>query len=36
MKPLKDKETNTVLHSFIDIVNESRAKRNKSWIDQGR
>ena len=36
IKPLKDKKVNTVLNTFIEIVNESNGKRNKLWIDQGR
>ena len=26
----------TVLNAFIEIVNESNCKPNKSWVDQGR
>ena len=26
----------TVLNTFIDIVNESKRKRHKLWVDQGR
>ena len=33
VKPLKDK---TVLHGFIEIVNESSRKPNKLWVNQGR
>ena len=33
---LKDKKGNTVLNSFIEIINESNRKPNKSWVDQGR
>ena len=37
VKPLKDKKGKTVLSvSFIDIVDESSRKPNKSWVDQGR
>ena len=36
VKPLKDKKSKTVLHAFIEIVNESNRKSNKSWIDQRR
>ena len=35
-KPLKDKKDQTVLHAFIEIVNESNRKPNKLWVDQGR
>ena len=34
VKPLKDKKAKTVLHGFIEIVNESKRKPNKSWVDQ--
>ena len=33
VKILKDK---TVLHAFIETVNESNRKPNKSWVDQER
>ena len=36
VKPLKDKNGKTVLNAFIEIVNESNPKPNKSWVDQGR
>ena len=37
VKPLKDKKkAKTVFHVFIEIVNESKHKPNKSWIDQGK
>ena len=36
VKPLKDKESKTVLNGFIEIVNESHRKPNKLWVDQGR
>ena len=26
----------TVLHGFVEIVNESRHKSHKLWVDQGR
>ena len=35
-KPLKDKKGKTILHGFIEIVNESKHKPNKLWVDQGR
>ena len=35
-KPLKDKKAKTVLHGFIETVNESKRKPNKLWVDQGR
>ena len=28
--------SNTVLNGFIEIVNESKRKPNKLWVDQGR
>ena len=34
--PLVDKKAKTVLDGFVRIVNESKPKPNKLWIDQGR
>ena len=34
--PLKDKKAKTVLNGFIRIVNKSKRKPNKLWVDQGR
>ena len=38
LKELKAKvrKAKTVLNSFIGIVNESKIKPNKLWVDQGR
>ena len=36
VKPSNDKKGKTVLHAFIEIVNESNHKPNKLWVDQGR
>ena len=36
VRSLKDKKSKTVLHGFVEIVNESKRKPNKLWIDQGR
>ena len=36
VKPLKVKKGKTVLHAFIEIVNESNRKPNKLWVDHGR
>ena len=36
VKPLKDEKGKTVLNAFMEIVNESKHKRSKSWVDQGR
>ena len=36
IKSLKDKKGKTVLHTFIEIVNESNRKPNKLWVDQER
>ena len=33
IKRLKDKKAKTVLHGFIEIVNESECKPNKFWAD---
>ena len=35
-KLLKDKKVKTVFHCFIGIVNGSKGKLNKLWVDQGR
>ena len=34
IKSLKGKKVETVLHGFIEIVNESTPKANKLWVDQ--
>ena len=34
VKPLKDKKAKPFLHYFVDIVNESKCKPNKLWLDQ--
>ena len=34
--PLKDKKGETVIITFMEIVNESNHKPNKLWLDQGR
>ena len=34
--PVKDKKGKTVFNTFIEIVNQSNRKPNKSWVDQGR
>ena len=36
VKLLNDKKAKTVRHVFIDILNESKHKPNKLWVDQGR
>ena len=36
VKPWTDKKAKTILHDFIEIVNESMCKPNKLWVDQGR
>ena len=36
VKPLKDKKTETVLHGFNEIVNESILIPNTLWVDQRR
>ena len=36
VKPLKDKKGKTVLNAFIEIVDKSNRKPNKSRVDQGR
>ena len=33
VKPLKDKQVKTVLHSFVEIVKESKRQPNKLWVD---
>ena len=34
VKFLKGKKYKTDLHAFIEIVNESNSKPNKSWVDK--
>ena len=36
VKPSKDKKAEVVVHCFIEIVNESKHKSSKLWVDQGR
>ena len=36
VKSLTDKKSKTVLNGFIDIVNKSKHKPKKLWVDQGR
>ena len=36
VKPLADRKAKTVLYGFIEIVNESKYKPNKLWVDQKR
>ena len=36
VKPLKDKKAKTFLHGFVEIVDGSKRKPNKSWVGQGR
>ena len=36
VKSLKDEKTKTILHGFVEIVNKSKCKPNKLWVDQGR
>ena len=36
VKHLKDKKVKTILNYFIELVNKSKRKPNKFWIDQGR
>ena len=36
IKPLKDKKAKLDFYGFIEIVNESKCKRNKLWVDQGK
>ena len=36
IKFLKDKRAKRTLNDFIEIVNKSKRKPNKLWIDQGR
>ena len=33
---MENKRTKTVLHGFIEIVNESKSKPYKLWVDQGK
>ena len=34
VKPLNDKKTKPVFNGFIGIVNESKRKANRLWVDQ--
>ena len=36
VKPQKGKNGKIALNSFVEIVNESKRKPNKSWVDQGK
>ena len=36
VKLLKDQKSIKVLNAFVEVVNESRRKPKKLWIDQGR
>ena len=36
VKALKDKKAKAVFNDFIKIVNESKRKPNKLWVDRGR
>ena len=36
VKPVKDKNFKTVLHGFIERVNECKQKPNELWVDEGR
>ena len=33
--PLKDKKGTTIVDAFQNILNDSRRKPNKIWVDQG-
>ena len=33
--PLKDKERTTIVNAFQSILNNSKRKPNKIWVDQG-
>ena len=34
--PLKDKKGETIVNGFIEIMNKSKRKPNKLWVDQGK
>jgi hypothetical protein len=34
--PIKDKKGDTVLNAFIEIINKSKRKPNRLWVDQGK
>lgn len=36
VKSLKNKKGKTILNGFIEIVNKSKHKQSKFWVDQGR
>ena len=33
--PLKDKKVVTIFNAFKSILNDSKRKPNKTWVDQG-
>ena len=35
VKPMKNEKAKTALHGFIKIVNKSKCRPNKLWVDQG-
>ena len=35
VKSLKNKKGKTILNGFIEIVNKSKHKQSKFWVDQG-
>ena len=34
--PLKDGNAKTVFHGLVEVINESKCKPNKLWVDQGK
>ena len=36
VKPQKNKKSKTIIHGFIERVNESKHKANKLQVDQGK
>ena len=36
VKPLKDKKAKTVFNGSAEIINKSKRKPNKLWVDQRR
>ena len=36
VEPLKDKKDKTVAHGFVEVLNKSKHKPSRVWVDQGR
>ena len=36
IKPLEDKKAESIFRAFVEIVNKSKRKSNKLWVDEGK